>query len=303
MKKLLTPLLLCGLTSSLLAGASTGGPFANGAYYSGYLNGRYMGVVTGNNIAGVLGFAIVDGAPPFRTRTEAESASASSVKVEEYGTPDFDVTQNYFAIFVEGRTYTGITAAGIDIDNNTVAGALQGTDPIAVQAAVRGAPGPAVFNTGITTFQTNRTPATVGPTNDLTNVIITNVVITREPPAFNNALSILNRGLSGGFTAKIKSKNAVFTFKGDGQLSTPANSQSYTASGYVEEKLPDTAPITAPAGSLTNLYVTGQYQTESTHFQVRGIRMSFNSLGLQAAIDSGAASGAASSGASGGAAN
>jgi hypothetical protein len=290
MKKLLTPLLLCGLTSSLLAGASTGGPFANGAYYSGYLNGRYMGVVTGNNIAGVLGFAIVDGAPPFRTRTEAESASASSVKVEEYGTPDFDVTQNYFAIFVEGRTYTGITAAGIDIDNNTVAGALQGTDPIAVQAAVTGAPGPGDFALGERVVD-----SVVLDTN--TGTITTNFTGGGSPVV--NALSILNRGLSGGFTAKIKSKNAVFTFKGDGQLSTPANQQSYTASGYTQTNPVGALPPNVPVGQITNLFVTGGYDTESTSFKIRGIRTSFNSLGLQSAIDSGAAANAASTGTGG----
>lgn len=271
MKKLLTPLLLCGMASGLLAGGSSGGPWANGAYYAGYLNGKYMGVVTGNNIAGVLGFGIADGAPPFRTRTDAGSASATSVKVEEYSTPDYDITQNYFAIFVEGRVYTGITAAGIDIDSNTVAGALQGTDPIAVQPAVRGAPGPGDFADG-------ETAISIVSTSPL--VIVETV---RQP--FNNALSILNRGLSGGFTAKIKSKGAVFTFKGSGQLSTPANRQSYTASGYVQRKLPGDPPPGVGTNISTNLYATGIYETESTAFNIRGIRTSFNAFNLQATQD------------------
>jgi hypothetical protein len=291
MKKLLTPLLLCSLVSGAFAGGTSAGPWANGAYYSGYLNGRYMGVVTGNNIAGVLGFAIVDGAPPFRTKAEAETASATSVKVEEYATPDFDITQNYFAIFVEGRTYVGLTAAGIDIDSNTVAGALQGTDPIAVQAAVSGAPGPGAFELGAT-FVTS----VVVDTN--TGTATTNFSGGGSPAA--NALSILNRGLSGGFTAKIKSKNAVFTFKGDGQLSTPANRQSYTASGFTQVRpVGAVAPPSVPEGQVTNIFATGIYETESTPFKVRGIRTSFNSLGLQAAIDSGAAANAANTGGGG----
>jgi hypothetical protein len=290
MKKLLTPLLLCSMASGLLAGGSSGGPWANGAYYSGYLNGKYMGVVTGNNIAGVLGFAIVDGAPPFRTKAEAETASATSVKVEEYATPDFDITQNYFAIFVEGRTYVGLTAAGIDIDSNTVAGALQGTDPIAVQAAVSGAPGPGAFELGAAFI----TSVVVDP---ITGVTTTNFTGGGSPAA--NALSILNRGLSGGFTAKIKSKNAVFSFKGDGQLSTPANRQSYTASGYTQTRPAGALPPGVPTGQITNVFATGIYETESTPFKVRGIRTSFNSLGLQAAIDSGAAANAANTGGGG----
>ena len=294
MKKSLASFLLFATASSLLAGGSSGGPWANGAYYSGYLNGRYMGVVTGNNIAGVLGFAIVDGAPPFRTKTESDAAGANTVKVEEYGTPDYDITQNYCAIFVEGRTYTGLTAAGIDVDNNTVAGALQGTDPIAVQAAVTGAPGPGDFELGAAFV----TSVVVDPA---TGIITTNFTGGGSPA--QNALSILNRGLSGGFTAKIKSKNAVFTFKGDGQLSTPANRQSYTASGYTQTRPAGALPPGVPTGQITNIFATGIYETESTPFKVRGIRTSFNSLGLQAAIDSGAAANAASTGAGGGGGN
>jgi len=257
MKKYLAPLLVACVTSNLFAGGTSGGPWANGAYYAGYLNGKYMGVVTGHNIAGVLGFAITDGAPPFRP--DAGDAGGGQqqqgVKVAEYQDPRIDITQNYFAIFVEGRTYTGLTTAGIDIDSETVAGALQGTDPIGVQAAVDGAPGPGGF-------------------------------------AFNasDALSIINRGLSGGFTAKVKSQGAVFTFKGDGELSTPANRQSYTITAIPEQVPAFPPPTTIPPNTITNEYVTGIYETDTTSFQVKGIRTSFNAFNLQGAIDQNAAS-------------
>ena len=248
MKKYLAPLLVACVTSNLFAGGSSGGPWANGAYYAGYLNGKYMGVVTGNNIAGVLGFAITDGAPPYRPDQGQAGGGQQQqgVKVAEYQDPRIDITQNYFAIFVEGRTYTGLTTAGIDIDSKTVAGALQGTDPIGVQAAVNGAPGPGAFN-----FDAS------------------------------DALSIINRGLSGGFTAKVNSQGAVFTFKGDGQLSTPANSQSYQIQAAV---------IPGPGGDNTNEIVTGIYETDTTPFQVKGIRTSFNAFNLQGALDQNAAS-------------
>jgi len=255
MKKLFLPLTLLALTHGLMAGGTPGGPWGNGAYYSGYLNGKYMGVVTGNNIAGVLGFAIVDGAPPFRKIDSSFGRpTEDTVKVAEYDDLRMDVTQNYFAIFVEGRTYTGLTTAGVDISSKTVAGALQGTDPVGVQAAVTGAPGPGDF---------------------LFNA--------------SDALSIINRGLSGGFTAKVKCDKSVFTFKGDGQLSTPANKQSYQIQAQV---------IPGPGGDNTNEIVTGIYETESTPFQVKGIRTSYNSFSPQATLDQNAAN--AGSGGTGG---
>jgi hypothetical protein len=275
MKKLLITLALSsvGWSANALAGAGAG-PWANGAYYPNNLDGKYMGVVTGNNIAGVLGFAIKDGAPPYRDiENPAEQAGAASVKQYEYDTPRIDVLQNYFAIFVQGRTYTGLTTAGIDIDSKTVAGALQGTDPIGVPAAVAGAPGPGDFRL-----------------------------------AAPDALSIINRGLSGGFTAKVKSTGSVFTFKGNGQLSTPADLQSYT---YESEPSPETYTIDV---ILTDTFVTtngttstiqriaqqtvakgntvsGSYETHSTAFNVKGIRTSWIANNPQSTLDATTAAG------------
>lgn len=251
MKKLLLPLILLALTHGLMAGGTPGGPWGNGAYYSGYLNGKYMGVVTGNNISGVLGFAIVDGAPPFRTVDSQSSAGGESPVALQNSTIRPDATQNYFVIFVEGRTYSGLTTAGVDISSKTVAGALQGTDPVGVLPAVTGDPGPGDF--------------AVNPANGIN--------------AFN-ALSVIDRGLSGGFTAKVKCDKAVFTFKGDGQLSTPANAQSYQIRSEI---------IGLPAAQ-TNAIISGIYETDSTPFQVKGIRTSFNSFSPQAALDQNAAS-------------
>lgn len=227
MKNLLSLLFSLLCTGSVLAGSFGPGPWSDGAYYPGGLDGKYMGVVTGNNISGVLGFAIVDGAPPFRvSETQSDDAGVLTTSSDL----SIDVLQNYFAIFVEGRTYSGVTTAGVDIATKTVAGALEGRNPPGMPAAVDGAPGPGAFN-------------------------------------FNasDALSIINRGLSGGFTAKVKDDKGTFTFKGEGQLSTPANNQSYRI----------TAVPTASAGVVTNEIVSGQYITDSTPFDVSGIRTSF----------------------------
>lgn len=221
---------LIALATVTLAGTGPG-PWANGAYYPNNLDGKYMGVVTGNNISGVLGFGITDGAPPFRSQ-EQESSSGGDFApvpiVNQQISPD--ILQNYFAIFVEGRTYTGTTIAGIDISSKRVSGALQGQNPVGLLPA--GSDGDINFDA-------------------------------------TDALSIVNRGLSGGFDAKIKDKKALFTFKGDGQLSTPANAQSYSLQTAI-----DPAPI-AIGDAATNVVVTGSYTTESTPFQVNGIRTSF----------------------------
>jgi hypothetical protein len=217
--KTLIVILLCPavMAANVLAGAGSG-PWADGAYYPGGLDGKYMGIVTGNNISGVLGFGISQGAPPFR-ETEQQSGQEGVLAVnQQFGV---DPLQNYFAIFVEGRTYTGLTIAGINIASKSVAGALQGQNPVAVPAA--GGP---------------------GGTLDFTS---------------RDALSIVNRGLSGGFTAKVKKNKGVFTFKGDGQLSTPANDQSYTVSA---------------SGGPSGETVSGSYKTDSSHFSISGIRTS-----------------------------
>jgi len=259
MKKLSSKLLVLLLTAPSLALAGGGsGPWADGAYYPGGLNGKYVGIVSGQNIAGVLGFAIVDGAPPFRAieTQQAQGDLVSSVAVNQDFSVDF--LQNYFALFVEGRTYTGVTYAAIDIDSKTVSGALQGLNP------------PALLN--FTAQQEIDQPTVT------TTVIGTNIVTsTNLPPILNlgiDALPIINRGLSGGFSAKIKSKKSVFTFKGDGQLSTPANPQTFRISALAQTNDPQAPPFFLPPNILTNQAVSGVVETHSTPFSIRGIRTS-----------------------------
>jgi len=242
MKTFLSLLLSVAVTGSVLAGSFGPGPWADGAYYPGGLNGKYMGVVTGNNISGVLGFALVDGAPPFRVLDQQTAGGTEDGPVVlNNDTIRPDLLQNYFTIFVEGRTYSGLTTAGIDLDSKTVAGAMEGTAPPALLAAETAAADPAT-------------------------------------PRASDALSIINRGLSGGFTAKIKKKKAVFTFKGHGELSTPANNQSYRISAVPQ----------AAAGVITNITVSGQYETDTTPFNISGIRTSLfssNPAAQQDALD------------------
>jgi hypothetical protein len=206
------------------------GPFANDGYYPGYLNGKYQSSVTGLNIIGVVGFSIVDGAPPSR-ETEVQAANAGGPVLRNVAL-GVDPFQNYFLIFHEGRTYRGTTLASIDLNANTVTGALQGTDPAGIQPFVA-----AEFDA-------------------------------------SDGLPVVNRGLSGGFLATIQDKNALLTFSGDGQLSSAANQQTANLTGIPAVYDPADVPP-SPAGTITNLVVSGQVATTSTPFSIRGMRTSY----------------------------
>ncbi len=135
MKTLLLPAIaLCLSGNAALAGNWFGsGPWANATYYPGNLDGKYQAAVFGANVSGVLGFAIRDGAPPFLQSQSQTLASLNSggsnnaiVSNQQIG---IDNSLNYYAIFVNGRTYVGTTAAAINYDNSSVAGTLIGTQP------------------------------------------------------------------------------------------------------------------------------------------------------------------------------
>jgi len=195
------------------------GPWANGAYYDGQFDGKYQAVVTGENISGVLGFSIVEGAPSLRGAA-------------------VDGTGNYFMIFVEGRTYLGQTLASINIDTKKVGGALAGTAPAGILAV----------------------PA----------------------PDFDasDAVTIVNRGLSGGFTANINNSKATFTFSGSGQLSTPANAQTIVLNATPEESGGGGA---IPADTIITETIDGIIITETTPFQISGITTSNLAANIAAA--------------------
>jgi hypothetical protein len=208
------------------------GPWANDGYYPGYLNGKYQASVTGLNIIGVVGFSIVDGAPPSR-EIEEQAANAGGPVLRNVAL-GVDPFQNYFLIFHEGQTYRGETLASIDLVANTVTGALRGTDPAAIQ--------PFTATAGV------------------------NAVV--------NALPVVNRGLSGGFLASIQDENALLTFSGDGQLSSQSNPQAVSITAVPAVYDPADVPP-SPAGTITNLVVSGQVATTSTPFSIRGMRTSY----------------------------
>lgn len=245
MKRALPSLsLILLLNLPAMAGSFFGpGPFSMDGYWPGFLNGKYQAAVTGvsNNITGVVGFALVDGAPPSR-QTEVQTGSGAAVTdtVLRNVNLGVDPFQNYFMIFVEGRTYVGVTSATINLDNKTVVGALQGTDPAGIQ------------------------PVTLPQTVAAGETIVWPVV----------ALPILNRGLNGGFRANLNDTKALMTFSGTGSLNTPSQRQTYSATSIPAEYVATDDPP-SPAGSITNVTGAALFTTESVDFRITGLRTSY----------------------------
>lgn len=274
MKTILLPLLAIAIaTNASLAGNWFGsGPWANGAYYAGSLDGKYQASVTGQNTAGVLGFAIRDGSVPFlqiETQSTGDALVTDSVVVNQ--TLEIDQTVNYYAIFVNGRTYTGTTAAGININDSSIAGTLLGTQPSTLTNSNSTISSTFVTNTTVTTLtNTDTTISSILLTNTtviggITNTTVTTEFITNsvEVPgikitnttvssalATNTVLNpvLITTGVDGSFQASVTGKTGIFTFQGPGQLTYP--------------------------GTFTN---GQQLKNPATPFTVNGIRTSFSS--------------------------
>jgi len=282
--KTLLALLLHLLVLTTLAIASIGpGPWASGAYYPGGTDGKYQAAAYGKNITGVIGFAIREGSPTVLQQTNAAAGgggggtnASPSFSIATAAAQAFDATQNYFVIFVEGRTYSGLTVGSVNPVGKTVTGAMLGSQPdfsyntnssnsfITIDTI------PGVVTTNVTnTVTTNIQTTIVGNiTNSFTNITtnIVSVVTINDPIVITNTnstqlidpLPILNRGLSGGFQAKLKNNKAYMTFRGDGELSTPAQLQTVDL-------------LTDPAGNN----ISGTIQTHTVSFKVDGLRTSF----------------------------
>jgi len=324
----LTLLVVFALAPAPLIGSLGPGPWASGAYYPGGTDGKYQAAVYGNNIAGVIGFSIREGGPsvlaqpdtPLTSQTEDETAAAATVQAATAAAQAFDQTQNYFVIFVEGRTYTGLAVGSVNPRGKTVTGALLGAQPdfsfieenlpfefpeetfttnivieptfppqfnetisitnipgftttnitisdentVVIIDGIQTTTNVSITNTNIVTIDpiiitnTNRVPVLVTNTNVQANVFPFSVTGVQGTTNVFNPLPILNRGLSGGFQAKLRNNKAYMSFRGSGELSAPNLSQTLTLS-------------TNAAGDT----VTGAITTETASFKLDGIRTSF----------------------------
>jgi hypothetical protein len=245
-----TPALLVLLalsTSPALAGNWFGsGPWANATYYPGNLDGKYQAAVTGINTSGVLGFAIRDGSPPFlEIETQSTGDALVTDAVIRNQTIEIDRSLNYYLVFVNGRTYAGVTAAGINYNNNKVFGTLQGSQPSTIDTTNSVVTPQTVAITNITNetsiITIDGTPTTI--ITAITNVTTNTVFTTNQ---FVNPI-VIATGVDGAFQANVTGKRGIFTFKGPGQLTSPG------------------------------VVVDGTQINPVTPFNVNGIRVSFSS--------------------------
>jgi hypothetical protein len=183
--KIATTLLLLAL-STLPASAGNwfgSGPWANGAYYPGQFDGVYSATMFGGTpqvVSGVLGFGLRNGSPTTLTNIATTATNAITV----------DPSQNYFVVFLEGRTFAGVTVAAVNNDASNVSGGLF---------------------------------------NGVSQPTFTTLVTTNFPGATNQTVTVTTLSAantcSGGFNASLTGKKAVITFSGNntGRLRTSLN--------------------------------------------------------------------------------
>jgi hypothetical protein len=301
MKKIFAPtltlILSLGLSPTALANAGPG-PWAGGAYYPGGTDGKYQAAAYGNNISGIIGFTIRDGGPAVTAIPSASggaggggagggagSGGGPGALAASNAVQAFDATQNYFLMFVEGRTYSGLAAGSVNPVGKKVTGTLLGAQPdfgvitnTSILLSVQTLP-PTVVTNVTNTVSTNISITNVGGALQTNFFVSTNFfsnVVTVGPTFLTNSntvnqvtpdpIPILNRGLSGAFQAKLKNNQAYMTFSGNGQLSTPSQLQTINV-------------VTNAAGNMTG----GTIETDMVSFQVDGLRTSFITVSPSAA--------------------
>ena len=183
-RSLLTSLLLPLLVGTGFAGNWFGpGPFANGAYYPGQYDGVYSATMFGGSpsvVSGVLGFGLRNGSP-----TTVTNSSVSTNGTQN--TISVDPFQNYFVVFLDGKTFAGFTIANLNNQANQVSGGLfNGVGPSTTLA----------FTNTEVTFNTN-TPPSIESSNN---------TVTFE--TFQNTCG-------GGFNAALTGKKEVISFVGN----------------------------------------------------------------------------------------
>lgn len=184
MKKLLL-LLVAFLLHASVAPAGNwfgAGPWANGAYYPGQFDGVYSASVFNGSpsvISGVLGFGLRNGSPTTSTNsTISTNGTQNTITVDPF--------QNYFVVYVDGRTFAGLTIANVDNNASKVSGGLfNGT-------------GPSYTVQRITDIEVT---LSTNPVGAFTN-------FSFEYPSVVDTCS-------GGFTADLTGKKAVISFSGN----------------------------------------------------------------------------------------
>lgn len=229
MKYLALTLLLTGLSLQSLLAWGGPGPWANGAYYPGQLDGSYSANVynntqargdynemytpsenvssvstnyttNGGNITGTnyttnyfrtSAAGVVSGVVGFGISGGSPSVSTNggTTTVGSGASINVDSSENYFVIYVDGVAYAGQTVAGINLHTQRVAGS---------------------FVNGSGSSYNLLLPEIETEINEFGTVSTTNFVST----------TVQASAASGYFNAKIKSDQSPFIFKGAGEIST-----------------------------------------------------------------------------------
>jgi len=265
----LIPSLLCLLAATSFAGNFFGGgPWANSTYFPGNLDGKYQAAVFAPdgtaNISGVLGFAIRGGSATTVTNTSATtSAGGGGVASAESSVVTKDPFDNFFTIFVAGRTYTGVTDASINYKNNTVTGALIGTAPAAN-------PPIDIVDVSIPIAEVEvDTQVSLGVASSTTNTNLSTI-----STSLWDLSALVNRGLSGGFRANINSKKATFTFSGSGELSSASDFIAVDAQSITDSQVVKDAQGN-PERIIFSPTATARQSIATRPFQLSGIRVGF----------------------------
>lgn len=182
MKTILLPLLAITLTAQASLGGNWlgSGPWANGAYYPGQFDGVYSASMYGGSpgvVSGVLGFGLDNGSPSTNVILTNIVSSITSA-------------ENYFVVYVDGRSYVGSTVANINNNSSQVNGGL-----------AAGSSAPSFF-----ALVTTNNPGT-------SNQIVTVTTLTIENTC------------GGGFAATLTGNKSVISFEGvdTGILATSEN--------------------------------------------------------------------------------
>ncbi|MFZ4484765.1 MAG: hypothetical protein ACOYOL_12395 [Chthoniobacterales bacterium] len=322
MKKLLFPLVISStLLAQSFAGSFGPGPWASGSYYPGGTDGKYQASVTGSNITGVIGFSIREGSPGTLSTTtqtaqnqQDSNAAASTIQAATTASTIFDSTQNYFVIFVEGRTYTGLAVASVNPLANTVVGSLLGAQPAFgfvtntlpfkfpdqklitnVEVTTLDGFSNSVITTNAGGFTQTFITNTITITNDAgvvvgsNQVIITNIVsaspqlITNSTPVFltntnvtsdSSAFSVSNGSGTTNVFDPLPVLNRGVSGGFQAQLQNKGAYMNFTGNGQLSS--PAQKQTVDLATNTDGTQVAGGIVTETVPFFVNGLRTSFS---------------------------
>ena len=278
MSRFLPALCLAALCASQAFAGSLGpGPWAAGAYYPGGTDGKYQANAYGNNITGVIGFALREGSPTVTSQTTSTTTAdvaGTTIAAATSAINVFDETQNYFVIFVEGRTYSGLAVGSVNPVGGTVTGALLGAQPdfgfVTNNLPFKFPELTYITNTNVTIISSN--PVITFTTNpgitvtNVTNTFTTNIVVTNVGGALQTNFFVSTNTISNVVTTDpiiFTNTNWTFVFQTNTVI-TDAGFSFSVSGGQGTTNVFDPLPVLnrgVSGGFQANLTDNGAYMT------------------------------------------